>query len=114
MRVKTIRMVAVYEPSFSIDGSAPVRWYPRYLDEIRQGKTSDALVTALKGMGFAPALFRWLPRFVLIPLLTFVSADDAKNVKNGFISTIDIVPTLKMDIPAGSRNGKHCACTRTI
>jgi pimeloyl-ACP methyl ester carboxylesterase len=97
--IKGIRMVAVYEPPLSIDGSSPVQWFPRYLDEVRQDKLVDALVTSMTGMKLAPPLFRWLPRFALIPLLEWANTGDAKNVKDGFISTTDIIPTLRMDIP---------------
>jgi pimeloyl-ACP methyl ester carboxylesterase len=96
---KSIRKVAVYDPPFSTNGSVPVQWFPRCLHEIQKGKTADALVTALKGMKVAPPLFRWLPRFGLIPLMKWMSAADSKNVKDGFMSTTDIIPTLKMDIP---------------
>jgi pimeloyl-ACP methyl ester carboxylesterase len=97
--IKSIRMVAVYEPPLSIDGSSPVQWFPRYLDEVRQDKPVDALVTSMTGMKVAPPLFRWLPRFALIPLLKWANTDDAKNVKDGFMSTTDLIPTLKMDVP---------------
>lgn len=96
---KSIRKVAVYDPPFSTNGSVPVQWFPRCLHEIQMGKTADALVTALKGMKVAPPLFRWLPRFGLIPLMKLVSAADSKNVQYGFMSTADIIPTLKMDVP---------------
>lgn len=99
LRLKSIRMAAVYEPPLSIDGSSPVQWFPRYLEEVRQDKPTEALVTALAGMKLAPAFFRWLPRFALIPLLKWANGEDAKDVQDGFVSTTDIIPTLKMDIP---------------
>lgn len=69
LRIEKLRTVAVYEPPISVNGSSPTSWFPPYLDEIENDNSAAALVTALKGMRLAPAFFRWLPRFVLIPLL---------------------------------------------
>jgi pimeloyl-ACP methyl ester carboxylesterase len=96
---KSIRKLAVYEPPLSINGSAPAQWFPRCCLEIDQGDYTRALVTALTGMKLAPPLFLWLPRFVLIPLLKWANADDAKNAKDGFVSITELIPTLKMDVP---------------
>jgi pimeloyl-ACP methyl ester carboxylesterase len=67
----TLERVALYEPPFSINGSAPTSWIGRYEQELARGQPATALVTAMKGMQVMPT-FVWLPRFILVPLLSIV------------------------------------------
>jgi pimeloyl-ACP methyl ester carboxylesterase len=59
-----VARIAVYEPPFSIAGSSPIEWLPRFDDEIAMGDIAAALITALKGAQTSPWVSK-LPRFML-------------------------------------------------
>ncbi len=63
--------LSLYEPPFSVGGSVPTSWLPRYESEIAQGKLAGAVVTAMKGLGTEP-LFRTMPRWLLTPLMALI------------------------------------------
>jgi len=65
----TIQNVALYEPPFSVNGSIPTSWVPRYDREIAEGNLAAALITALKGTKMEPTLGN-LPRFILMPIMS--------------------------------------------
>jgi pimeloyl-ACP methyl ester carboxylesterase len=86
--------VALYEPPLSVRGSVPLEWLPRFDAEIAAGKTSSALITALKGMRVDPVMSR-LPRFLLRPL--FALAPISKTADAEDIPISELVPTMHYD-----------------
>jgi pimeloyl-ACP methyl ester carboxylesterase len=91
-----LESVALYEPPLSIEGSAPTDWVIRYDQEITRGKPASALVTAMKGMGVEP-IFRKLPRFILVPLLSLVMRVQGTS-KGDDVSMRSLAPTLHYDV----------------
>jgi pimeloyl-ACP methyl ester carboxylesterase len=69
LTLPAICRVAVYEPPLSINHSTPTDWVPRYDREVAQGKLGSAMVTAIRGTQTAPPLFRFVPWFLVTPLL---------------------------------------------
>jgi pimeloyl-ACP methyl ester carboxylesterase len=91
-----LERVALYEPPFSIDGSAPANWLGRYEQELARGEPASAVVTAMKGMGVMP-LFVTLPRFILVPGIWLVMrAQGEGSAEDVPIRTL--APTLRYDI----------------
>jgi pimeloyl-ACP methyl ester carboxylesterase len=91
-----LERVALYEPPFSIDGSAPTSWLGRYEQELARGDSAAAVVSAMKGMRVLPMFVR-LPRYILVPGLSLVmrlqgdgDADD--------VPIRALAPTLRYDI----------------
>jgi pimeloyl-ACP methyl ester carboxylesterase len=93
-RNPALAKVALYEPPLSARGSVPLEWVPRFDAEIAAGRTSSALITALKGMRADPVMSR-LPRFLLRPL--FALAPTSKTADADDIPIRDLVPTMHYD-----------------
>jgi pimeloyl-ACP methyl ester carboxylesterase len=91
-----LERIALYEPPLSIDGSVPTGWTARYDREIARGKPASALVTAMQGMGVLP-VFRKLPRFILVPLLSLVMHAQGSG-KGDDVTIGSLVPTLRYDM----------------
>jgi len=91
-----LERVALYEPPFSVAGSAPTDWLVRYEEELARGKPAAALVTAMKGMQVMPAFVR-LPRFVLVPLLAVVMRVQGDGDADD-VPIRALVPTLRYDM----------------
>jgi pimeloyl-ACP methyl ester carboxylesterase len=91
-----LERIALYEPPFSIDGSAPTDWLGRYEQELASGQRAAALITAMKGMQVMPMFVR-LPRFILVPLLSLVMrAQGDGHAEDVAIRTL--TPTLRYDV----------------
>jgi pimeloyl-ACP methyl ester carboxylesterase len=91
-----LERVALYEPPFSIDGSAPTSWLGRYEQELARGRPAAALVTAMKGMGVMPMFVR-LPRVILIPLLSLVMLAQGGGDPDD-VPIRALTPTLRYDV----------------
>jgi pimeloyl-ACP methyl ester carboxylesterase len=90
-----VQKTALYEPPFSIDGSAPMSWLPRYQREMGQGKLAAAVITALKGIGTEP-LFNKLPRFILVPLMALIMKLQGDGEDD--VSIRSLAPTMRFDV----------------
>jgi pimeloyl-ACP methyl ester carboxylesterase len=93
-RNPALAKVALYEPALSVGGSVPLEWVPRFDAEIAAGKTSSALITALKGMRADPVMSR-LPRFLLRPLFALAPISNTADADD--IPIRDLVPTMHYD-----------------
>jgi hypothetical protein len=88
--------VALYEPPLSIGDSAPTDWVPRYGREVDSGKTADALVTALKGLGAEPTMRR-IPRFLLVPVLR-AGMKSNSTAEGDDVPIAALIPTMRYDM----------------
>jgi pimeloyl-ACP methyl ester carboxylesterase len=91
----TIQKAALYEPPFSINGSAPTSWVPRYDHQLAQGKLAAAVITALKGIGTEPMLTRF-PRFLLVPFMALIMT--FQNAKGDDVTIRELAPTQHYDM----------------
>jgi pimeloyl-ACP methyl ester carboxylesterase len=90
-----ITKLAAYEPPLSINGSVPTQWLPRFDSEVDAGKSGQAVITALKGLGTEP-MFARIPRWMLAPLLPFSSARRSKDPND--VAIFDLVQLEHADI----------------
>ncbi|MGA7495100.1 MAG: alpha/beta hydrolase [Isosphaeraceae bacterium] len=91
-----LERVALYEPPFSIDGSAPTSWLGRYEQELARGHPAAALITAMKGMQVMPMFVR-LPRFILVPTLSLVMRAQGDGHADD-VPIRTLTPTLRYDV----------------
>lgn len=96
LAIPSLRRIAVYEPPLSVNGSSPVGWVPQYESEIAEGKLSDAVVTALKGMGVEPVMSR-VPRAIIVPALR-VGLKSDERTRADDVSIASLIPTLHYDM----------------
>jgi len=91
-----IRKVALYEPPFAVNGSAPDAWSPRFDAELTKGDLGAAMVTVMKGTGDS-SLLNLLPRFLLVPFMRFAIEADAKETQGDAIPLKALIPTVHFD-----------------
>jgi pimeloyl-ACP methyl ester carboxylesterase len=91
-----LERVALYEPPFSIEGSAPTNWLGRYEQELARGHPAAALITAMKGMKVMPMFVR-LPRFILVPTLSLVMRAQGDGHADD-VPIRTLTPTLRYDV----------------
>lgn len=97
LTLPAIRKVAVYEPPLSQNGSISTAWLPRFNDEIAKGKNTDALITAIGGLNLSPA-FRFIPRWLMVPLLRNYLKSEKQATKANEIAMEDLVATQALDM----------------
>jgi pimeloyl-ACP methyl ester carboxylesterase len=97
LTLPAVERVAVFEPALSIDGSAPTAFLTRFDQEIAEGKTAAALVTAMQAAEMGPPIFTAVPRGML-ELLTrlMMGAEDRKATAND-VTMRRLAPTLHYD-----------------
>ena len=93
----SIHKVAVYEPPFSLHGSVPTSWIPRYEREVNQGKYAQAMITALKGLQIS-RIFTILPRWILLPLIKLLQRREKQTLGPNDVSMETLVPTGLLDL----------------
>ncbi|TDW14853.1 alpha/beta fold hydrolase [Kribbella kalugense] len=96
MVTPAIDQLALYEPPLSINGSVPLEWGQRYRRELAAGRSGAALATVFKGLGVDP-LFRAIPRFLLVPLLTLGMRFQSK-ANGDDVPIPDLIPTMTGDL----------------
>jgi pimeloyl-ACP methyl ester carboxylesterase len=96
LTLPSIRKVAVYEPPLSLYGSVPMSWVPRYERELDEGKVASALITVVKGLELS-RVFAFIPRWLLLPLITLTLRSDKQALKPGDVSMEALIPTLLFD-----------------
>jgi len=95
--VPEVAKAALYEPPLRVGGWSPTAWADRYDEEIARGDLGSALVTVLKGTQ-AEGLPRFVPRFVLVPLMrrAVATADPSKLVGDE-VHPLTLITTLHYD-----------------
>ncbi|HEX7658272.1 MAG TPA: alpha/beta hydrolase [Pseudonocardiaceae bacterium] len=107
LSIPGIRRLALYEPPLSINHSTPVGWVTRYERELAQGKLGSAMLTVIHGTQTAPPMFRFIPRFVLAPLLNSAARRGVLDRRAGGaggadnpeadVHPSDLIPTMRYD-----------------
>ena len=90
----SVRRLALYEPVLSVDGSIPLGWTERYEREIAAGKTSSALITAMRGTRIDRIMSR-IPHAAALPMDWMLQR---KRPAPGEVVIRDLVPTFHYDI----------------
>jgi len=97
LSLPSIHKVAVYEPALIVNGSASTTFLSRYDDEISKGKIAAALVSGMKGAQLGPAVFNFMPRWLLELLTEMGMKEEEKKAKPGELLMRDLAPTLHYD-----------------
>lgn len=97
LTLPAIHQIAVYEPALIVNQSVSTEFLPRYNNEITQGKTSAALITAMLGGQLGPAFMNKLPRWFLELITTMSMRSEDKNAKPGDITMRMLAPTIHYD-----------------
>jgi pimeloyl-ACP methyl ester carboxylesterase len=91
-----IRKIAVYEPPLMVDGIP--KSLERFKKDIDNGKTADALVTAMKASEMGPSFMNHIPDWLLVFLTNILLGQEDKKAKNGVVRYWhDVAPTLQFD-----------------
>lgn len=98
LTLPTIHKLAVYEPALSLHGSLPTSWVPRYERELAQGKLASAFFTFAEGMKFSQGIFRFIPRWLLLPLIKSMLRQDKQALKSPDVSMEALLPTLPIEL----------------
>jgi pimeloyl-ACP methyl ester carboxylesterase len=96
-RISSIQKVAIYEPPFSIHGSTPTSWLPRFDSEVAKGDLAAAMVTVIKATGDF-SLLTLIPRFILVSLLRVAVKADEKEARDGNVPISALIPTMHYDL----------------
>jgi pimeloyl-ACP methyl ester carboxylesterase len=91
---RSVTRLALYEPPLSVEGSLPLGWTARYEREIAAGKTSSALITAMRGLQAGRVASR-IPH-AAAPLMDWMLRRE--RPEPGDVAIRDLVPTFHYDL----------------
>ncbi len=94
LNLPMIHNVAVFEPPLSLTCSEATALLTQFDDEIAQGKTASALVTAMKGAQMGP---HGMPRWFLMFMTKMMLAYEARNGTGEYVPMATLAPTLHYD-----------------
>lgn len=97
LSLPAIHRMALYEPALVQSPKQVDAALTRFDREMAQGKTADAMVTAMKGAQMGPPIFNVMPRWLLVRLTTMGMAAEAKSAKPGDVTMGILGPTLHYD-----------------
>ena len=109
-----IEKIALYEPPFYAGSPVPRKEINRVYDEIEQGRTADAVISAFRVVKVAPAFFTILPRFVLRPLTTAFLNSEEKKSTGIYTPTRALIPTMRYDFSVVLSQGDKLATYHTV
>ena len=93
-----IRKVAVYEPPLSLSSLIfTMPWTARFEREIARGHMASALITVGKGLTISRTI-ALLPRWLLLPLITFLLHRDRQTLKPNDVAIEALIPTQQFDM----------------
>lgn len=93
-----IRGIVIFEPPLLVDFSRFKTDVKRFDEEIARGDVPAALVTAMEITEMGPWICRFLPRWILMPLVGWVlGREDAECRKSGVPSMLMLAPTMHYD-----------------
>jgi pimeloyl-ACP methyl ester carboxylesterase len=97
LALPAIRRAAIYEPPLSLTPAAATAILMRFDEEMAQGKVSAALVTGMLGARMGPAIFNFMPRWLLESLTNIAMSMEDKRAKKGDVTMRMLAPTLHHD-----------------
>ena len=96
LRLQAIRRAAIYEPPLFIHGM-PTALMQRYQEEMAQGKPAAALITAMQATQMGPAVFNFMPRWLLELLTDKMMKGEDKTARPDDVTMRKLAPTLQSD-----------------
>jgi pimeloyl-ACP methyl ester carboxylesterase len=102
LALPAIEKAVIFEPPLAVDGVVPNgwpdQWLPRLDREIGDGNVAAALVTGMKGSQIGPAIFNFMPRWLLERLTRMMVTAEEKNAGPGDVTFTTLAPTLRYDV----------------
>jgi pimeloyl-ACP methyl ester carboxylesterase len=97
LTLPAIHKAALFEPAMVVNNAVSMAFLARYDQEIAQGKTAAALVTAMKGAQMGPPIFNRIPRWLLERLTQMGMASEEKKATGDAVTMRALAPTLHCD-----------------
>ncbi|KAH0566153.1 hypothetical protein GP486_000456 [Trichoglossum hirsutum] len=106
LQLPAVKKVAIFEPPIGVDRESSAQMMQRFDSEISEGKTSAALVTAMKATEMGPPIFKYFPRRLLEWLTTMAMSHEKSpptSSSHGGDETVapatfrELAPTLHYD-----------------
>jgi pimeloyl-ACP methyl ester carboxylesterase len=96
-KLSLIKKLAIFEPPFFTSETLPKKLVERYRAEISQGKTADALVTAMQAGQFGPPVMKYIPRWLLVAFVNKIMSAEDKAGSGNYISMRNQAPIIQND-----------------
>lgn len=93
-----VHRLAVHEPPLFADPAEPAAVLRRVDRELARGRVTGALVEAMKGAQMGPAMFAYLPRWLLRRLTAAFAAGEERKSTDGHPTMRALAPTLPHDL----------------
>jgi pimeloyl-ACP methyl ester carboxylesterase len=97
LALPAIRKAVIFEPPLALDPSWSTDFEARYEREIAEGRTAEAMATAMVGAQMGPGFLRALPRWLLDRLTASMMASEDRNAKSGDVTMRMLAPTHHYD-----------------
>ncbi|MEO5952789.1 MAG: alpha/beta hydrolase [Chloroflexia bacterium] len=104
LSLPAIQKIALFEPALIVNNSISTAFLKRYDEEIAQGDTVGALVTAMLGSQMGPPIFNSFPRGLLKMLTKMIVSNEDKKAKAGDVTMSRLAPTLHYDFVIVSKS----------
>jgi pimeloyl-ACP methyl ester carboxylesterase len=96
LTLPALHKVAIYEPPLFVNG-APIASVKRYNNEMAEGRTAAALVTAMQAAQMGPPIFRLVPRWLLERFVSMGLAQEDKQGAGDYPTMRELAGTLRYD-----------------
>lgn len=96
-RPELVKKCAVWEPPIILKDSLDTKFVDRYNQEIHDGRSDAALVTAMLGSQIGPSIFQLFPRGILKWLTRKEIQAQERSKKEGEATLKDLAPTIGYD-----------------
>ena len=97
VELPAIRKAAIFEPPLFMDERTVDGFVARYDDEIAEGKTAAALVTAMRGAQMGPPIFNAMPRWLTERLVAMMLKQEDRKGAGAYVPMRALAPTLHYD-----------------
>jgi pimeloyl-ACP methyl ester carboxylesterase len=111
--LSTIQKTILYEPPFYVE-PVPVKKIENVFQQIEEGKTVDAMISAFKIVKVGPSFFNFAPRFILrLGVKKFLKDEDEKGVGK-YEYTKKLLPSMRFDFKVVLDKASQIASYKTV
>jgi pimeloyl-ACP methyl ester carboxylesterase len=106
LTLPAVHKAAIYEPPLFVNG-VPTALVRRYEKEMDEGRLAAALITAMQATQMGPAIFNFIPRWLLERLTNRMMIQEDNKATSADATMRMLAPTLRYDFHlVGEMNGK--------
>ena len=106
LTLPAVHKAAIYEPPLFVNG-APTALMKRYEKEMDEGRLAAALITAMQATQMGPAIFNFIPRWLLERLTNKMMIQEDHRATGANATMRMLAPTLRYDFHlVGEMNGR--------